>query len=67
MARLAEYFETNKPDFEKEGLDFFNKFGLTYKANLDQSYGEAQIKEEELVTPAFTNYKMTSLDWKEAA
>lgn len=30
MARLADYFEANKVDFEKEGLDFFTKFGLSH-------------------------------------
>lgn len=62
MARFAEYFETHRPDLEKEGADFFNKFGLAHLKTLDQEYSGRQITEEQLVTPIFSNYKMTSLD-----
>ena len=62
MARFAEYFEYERPDLERQSPDFFTKFNLTHQATLDQYYKQSAIREDDLVFPIFTNYKMTSLD-----
>lgn len=59
MTRMAEYFEAHKPVFEN--ADFFKEFNLSHKSSVGKVY-EKQIKEEDLIHPIFSNYKMTSLD-----
>ena len=67
MGRMATYFDTEVPDLEVDSPDFFKKFNLTQQKTLEKTYRDADIKEENLVFPIFTNYKMVSLDWSSIA
>ena len=61
MRRLAEFFDQHQPHLVTEGNpDFFHKFGLHQTKSIRQQ--AETLKEEELVLPIFSNYKMTSLD-----
>lgn len=60
MARMAEYMDANMPQFDMQ--DFFQKFNLQHKENIGEYFGGKKLKEEELVFPIFSNYKMVSLD-----
>lgn len=60
MRRLAEFFDQHQPHLVSEGNpDFFHKFGLHQTKSIREGGSK---KEEELVLPIFSNYKMTSLD-----
>lgn len=61
MARMAQYMEAHTPNFEAGAADFFQTFGLAHKNSI-QDYSAKKIKEDDLVHPIFTNYKMVSLD-----
>jgi hypothetical protein len=45
-----------------EENDFFKKFGISQKVSLEDHFGGKRFREEDLVFPIFTNYKMVSLD-----
>lgn len=63
MRRMAEYFDTQRPDITQHEGDFFSEFNLSHQKTVSDVYGSNhKIREEELVHPIFTNYKMTSLD-----
>lgn len=59
MRRLAEVFEAEQPDLSQGNPDFFQQFGLSHKESIRDS---PKVREEELILPIFSNYKMTSLD-----
>lgn len=61
MRRMAEYYESHKPNLTENNPDFFSKFNLTHSQSIHDAY-QTKIREEDLVFPIFTNYKMTSLD-----
>ena len=62
MGRMAEYMEEHRPNLEDNSPDFHKHFGLTPKVTLQDYFGGKKVKEEDLVFPIFTNYKMVSLD-----
>ena len=62
MARMAHFMEEHTPILENGSPDFHKKFGLSHKVALNDYFGGKQTKEEDLVFPIFTNYKMVSLD-----
>jgi len=59
---MAQYFDTRKPNLLEGRTDFFQKHGLKHSKDLADTYKGAQLHEEDLVHPIFSNYKMTSLD-----
>jgi hypothetical protein len=59
---MAEHFDTHKPNLTEGRTDFFQKHGLKHSKDLSDTYKGAGIREEDLVFPIFSNYKMTSLD-----
>lgn len=63
MRNMAEYFDAHRPNLSEGNADFFQEFGLSHKKTLENEYGQGnRIREEDLVFPIFSNYKMTSLD-----
>lgn len=62
MARMAEFLDKTNPNLEEGSSDFLSKFGLTPSKRLGEHYGSLKLKEEDLLFPIFTNYKMVSLD-----
>jgi hypothetical protein len=62
MGRMADYMEAHTPNFEATSPDFFKQFGLTQKVSLQDYFGTNKVKEEDLVFPIFTDYKMVSLN-----
>jgi hypothetical protein len=62
MARMAEFLDASNPNLEEDSPDFHKKFNLTLEKSLSDYYGKTAIKEQDLVFPIFTNYKMVSLD-----
>ena len=62
MGRMADYMEQHTPHFEAGAGDFHQNFGLSHKVSLSDFFGGKKIKEEELVFPIFSDYKMVSLD-----
>lgn len=42
--------------------DFHKKFGIQHTGSLEAHFGGKKLKEEDLVHPIFSNYKMVSLD-----
>lgn len=62
MARMAQYMDAHTPNFEAGAPDFNQKFGLTPKVSLQDFFGGKKVKEEDLVFPIFTDYKMVSLN-----
>lgn len=62
MARFAEFMDKNSPNLEEGNADFFRQFNLTHTKKVAEYYKALKLKEEDLVHPIFTNYKMVSLD-----
>jgi hypothetical protein len=62
MARMADYMEAHTPNFEASNADFFKHFNLTQKVGLKEYFTNKKVKEEELVFPIFSDYKMVSLN-----
>jgi hypothetical protein len=62
MGRMAEYMEAHTPNFEAGAPDFFKQLGLQQKVSMQEYFGGKKVKEEDLVHPIFSNYKMVSLD-----
>jgi len=62
MARMAQYMEQHTPNFEAGAPDFFKELGIQQAVSLKDYFGGKKVKEEDLVFPIFTNYKMVSLD-----
>lgn len=62
--RLAEYFESHKPDLKSgDRVDFLESTHLSLTSKgIKDSYQGLRVREEDLVFPTFANYKMTSLD-----
>lgn len=60
MGRMAEYMDDHNPNFETQ--DFHKKLGLTHKVNLNDYFTQNKAKEDDLVFPIFTDYKMVSLN-----
>ena len=60
MGRMAEYMEAHTPKFDTP--DFHKKFGIAHKVSVEDYYTNKKAKEEELVFPIFTDYKMVSLN-----
>lgn len=58
---MAQYMEAHTPNFEAGAADFHKTFGLAHKSSL-QEFAAKKVKEDDLVHPIFTNYKMVSLD-----
>ena len=61
MARMAEFFDTHSVNIEGDA-DFHQKFGIEQTGTLEGFFGGKKVKEEDLVFPIFSNYKMVSLD-----
>ena len=61
MARMAEFFDTHSVNIEGDA-DFHQKFGIEQTGTLEGLFGGKKVKEEDLVFPIFSNYKMVSLD-----
>ena len=61
MARMAEFFDTHSVNIEADE-DFHKKFGIQHTGSLDGFFGGKKVKEDDLVLPIFSNYKMVSLD-----
>lgn len=61
MGRMAEYMDSHTPNFDAGAPDFFKQLGIEQKVSL-QTYFSKNVKEEDLVFPIFTDYKMVSLD-----
>ena len=59
---MAQYFDKVKPNLLEGRTDFFKAHGLNHSKDLKDTYTGAQISDEQLVHPIFSNYKMTSLD-----
>jgi nucleoside-diphosphate-sugar epimerase len=55
MARMAEFFDLHQVNLEEGYPDF-------QESNLSDYFGQTKFKEEDLIHPIFTNYKMVSLD-----
>lgn len=62
MARMAEFFDTHSVNLEGDAPDYHKKFGINQSVNLDSYFGGKKVKEEDLIFPIFSNYKMVSLD-----
>lgn len=63
MRNMAEYLDAHRPNLDEGNADFLQEFSLTLNKSLSDEYGlNNRIKEEDLVFPIFSNYKMTSLD-----
>jgi hypothetical protein len=62
MARFAEFVEANHPNLEDGSPDFHQAFNLTHEQKLADFYSTVKFRDEDLVHPIFTNYKMASLD-----
>jgi hypothetical protein len=60
MANFAQFFDSHAVNMDEN--DFFKKFGITQKVSLENHFGGQRFREEDLVFPIFTNYKMVSLD-----
>lgn len=62
MGRFAEFMDEHTPNLEVGSPDFFKAAGLKETRSLQQYLGSQKVREDELVHPIFTNYKMVSLD-----
>jgi hypothetical protein len=62
MGRFAEYMEQHTPSLEAGAPDFFKQLGIQQAVSLNDYFGGKKVKEEDLVFPIFSNYKMASLD-----
>lgn len=62
MGRMADYMESHTPHLENGNPDFHKQFSLSHQVSLQDYFGGKKIREEDLVFPIFTNYKMVSLD-----
>jgi hypothetical protein len=62
MGRFAEFMEQHTPSIEAGSPDLFKTVGLKEKRSLADYFSQQKVKEEDLVFPIFTNYKMVSLD-----
>jgi len=62
MAHMAEFFDSHPLNLEADQPDYFKKFGITPKVSLENYYGGKRVKEDDLIFPIFTSYKMVSLD-----
>lgn len=62
MARMADFMEQNQPNLEEGATDFHKALNINQDVKLNDFYGQKQLREEDLVFPPFTNYKMVSLD-----
>lgn len=62
MGRMAQYMDAHTPNFEAGSPDFFKHFGLTQKVGLKEYFQSTKVKEEDLVFPIFSDYKMVSLN-----
>lgn len=60
MGRFAEYMDSHRPNIEAD--DFFSKFGLAHSCDVKQYVANKKVREDDLVFPIFSNYKMVSLD-----
>ena len=61
MARMAEFFDSHSVKIDADA-DFHQKFGLTQTGTLEGFFGGKKAKDEDLIFPIFSNYKMVSLD-----
>lgn len=62
MRRMAEYFETHKPNLSENNPDFYETFNLKHSISIRETFETYKIRQDELEFPIFSNYKMTSLD-----
>jgi uncharacterized protein YbjT (DUF2867 family) len=62
MARFAEFMEANHPNLEDGSPDFHQHFGVNHEQKLAEFYSSTRLREEDLLHPIFSNYKMASLD-----
>ena len=60
--RMAEYMEGHTPNFEATIPDFHKKFGIARTTGLKEYFAGLKVKEEDVVFPTFTDYKMVSTD-----
>jgi nucleoside-diphosphate-sugar epimerase len=61
--RLGEYFETYRPDLAEGRVNYHEKHGLArLSTGIRPTYQALKLREEDLVFPTFSDYKMVSLD-----